>query len=266
MLAAKVRVIGGMSVEDGAMASWIASQRFDTWIHHHHPMENFRAPGYDMELGRQVAIEPLDELFRALFVAGVRVVLHSGTYFEPGEGGRNIEAPSTPYAQLKGTLSKAVLTRATDAGMAFGKIVISAPTGALENDDRLTPQLILSAEQKKTYTLRSPDSIMDMIPGEALAQIYVETALERMDANYSNPMIRRPSGWVVTAGEWVQTVQAKLLPKIDGCGPLALSVPEEAHRAPPVVFQNPASERVAIDWDDCWSRYAQDWRNSQPFR
>jgi UDP-glucose 4-epimerase len=262
MRTAGVTIHGGLDAENGAMAGWLALRRLDVWIHHHHPMEDFRAPTYDTVRARAVALDPLDGIFGALGAAGAKAVLLSGTYFEPGEGGRPASAPATPYAALKGELSAAVAARAAAAGLAFGKVVIGAPTGALENEDRLTPQLIRAAERRVPFALRAPESVMDMIPGETLAEIYVEAARERLDACSREPRVWRPSGWVVTARAWADRVRATVLRALG----LELLVPDPPNRQPPASFQNPANERVPIDWEACLDRYAREWKETQPFR
>lgn len=264
MQAAGVTIHGGLPAESGAMADWVARAQLDVWIHHHHPMEEFRSPSYDRVHSSAQALEPLDGIFHALRTARAHAVLLSGTYFEPGEGGRPENAPCTPYAASKAELSRAVSARAAESGLSLAKIVIAAPIGALENEDRLTPQLIVAAERRTPFVVRAPDSIMDMIPGETLAEVYVEAALERLEAKDATPRVWRPSGSVVTAGEWTDRVRATILRHLGLDRALDVVVPDA--RQPPVRFENPSSERRPIDWDACFERYAREWKETQPFR
>jgi nucleoside-diphosphate-sugar epimerase len=263
---AGVELVCGLRAEDGSIADFLGSRRFDVWVHHHHAMERFRAPDYDVARARAVGIEPLDDIVDALARSGGRAVLLSGTYFEPGEGGRPSDAPSTPYAESKRELSEALAARTANAGLSFAKIVIPAPTGALENADRLTPQLITTAEKRVPFPLRSPASVMDMIPGEALAEVYVRAAREALDYALAAPRIYRPSGRVVTALDWAETVRSELLRPLSLAFALELAIPELSEQAPPVTFRNSASEALAIDWPAFFTRYAREWQDTRSVR
>jgi nucleoside-diphosphate-sugar epimerase len=263
---AGVELVCELRAEDGSMADFLRSRRFDVWVHHHHAMERFRAPDYDMARARTVGLAPLDGIVGALTGSGARAVLLSGTYFEPGEGGRPSDAPSTPYAQSKRELAEALATRSAKAGLSFAKIVIPTPSGALENGDRLTPLLIAAAEKRVPFPLRSPASVMDVIPGEALAEVYVRAADAALDSSAEAPVTYRPSGRVVTAIDWAETLRTELLRPLALDGALALDIPDVSEQTPPVVFRNPASEALAIDWATFFSRYAREWQETRPFR
>ncbi len=254
-------LVGELSAEDGRLAAWVRAERLDVWIHHHHFMEDFRARDYRVEAAEQVALLPLPALFEALTQAGVRQVLHSGTYFEPGEGGPLRTSPPTPYAEHKARTFRAVEAACEERGLALTKIVIPAPIGALENEDRLTPQLIRAAESGQPFVLGAPKAVMDVVPGESLAEVYVRAALTERSGLSAPVRVLRPSGWAVTVEEWIAWVHQHVLLPL-GLGPrhqLTITSPdsriEQAH------FENSPAERLIIDWPRVGTRYAREWQD-----
>lgn len=258
---AGVILVPGCAVETGAMAEWIVGQKLDVWVHHHHPMREFRSPDYDVALASEIALAPLDALARAWALAGVKAVLHSGTYFEPNEGGQPPDARATPYAELKARVGRELVRRAGSMGFDVTKVVISSPTGALENEDRLTPQMLRAAQEGRPFQIRSPESIFDHIPGESLAEVYINAAQTMLRAGAAgqggNTRTVRPSGWIVSAQEWAEWVRVHL------AEPLGLSLdvryPEPEARPLASDFHNPRSERASIDWDAFAVRYVEAW-------
>jgi nucleoside-diphosphate-sugar epimerase len=238
-----------------AFPAWSAEQLVDVWIHHHHPMENFRAQGYDVGGAEQQVLASVPALMRTLATRGTRLVIYSSTYFEPGEGGQAPDAKVTPYAALKARIYEKMSTACAEAGLSLSRVVIPAPSGALENADRLTPSLLVAAEHGHEFALRSPDSIMDVIPGETLAESYASLLEAGLDG--AEAQTRRPSGLATTAADWARRVDQEIAHVLGW--QLKLNIPPEADRAPAVRFENPVAERVPVDWDGFFARYAADW-------
>lgn len=264
LVAEGVTLVPSVGVEGGRMASWLGSQKLDVWVHHHHPMENFRSLSYDVEGASGLALGSLPELAAAWRIAGVSVVLYSGTYFECGEGGRSSAEPTTPYALLKGQTAESVFEAASQERIKVGKIVISSPTGALENEDRFTPGLLLSAIDGREFVLRSPDSVFDNIPGETLADAYVRLAADLLVGASASGVVLRPSGRNTSAAEWANWVSQNIAWPL-GLVPRVV-LPEPTKQAPPTCFHNPASERLDIDWTTFAEQYVAEWRRFYPFR
>lgn len=253
-----IRAAGGeiaFGIAASELSAWLDGRTIDVWVHHHHPMENFRSPAYDVAWAERVAIDPLGALVPALARAGARAVVYSSTYFEPGEGGRAASEPVTPYAATKAAVYAALAERCTQIGLPLSRVVIPAPSGALENTDRLTPQLLRAAREERPFLVASPESVMDVLPGESLAEVYVRVADETIETAASR--VRRPSGRVTTAWAWAEEVRKHL------AEPLGLSLTLSRGQAsviPPAHFENPASERMDVDWDEFFRAYARDYR------
>ena len=242
-------------VEAARFPEWVLAQRMDAWVHHHHPMENFRSDRYDTRAAEVAVLESLPALMSALAARDVGLVVYSSTYFEAGEGGQAPEVQVTAYAALKARVYQALCAQCEERDLKLSRVVIPAPTGALENLDRLTPQLLLAAERETPFVLRSPDSVMDLVPGEVLADSYVE--LIELGLGGSAGCTLRPSGMVVGTGAWAKRVDEQLVRRLGHH--LDLQIPPPADRAPAVHFENPKAERKVIDWDAFFERYAREW-------
>jgi hypothetical protein len=242
-------------LEATAFPEWAKGQRLDAWIHHHHPMENFRSEAYEVERAQQQVLASIPDLMTVLASRGARLVVYSSTYFEPGEGGQAAGAQVTPYAALKASVYAHIQAACAGLGLTLSRVVIPAPSGALENADRLTPQLLGAARSRREFQLRSPDSIMDVIPGEALAESYAEVVERGLCSSIG--LTRRPSGLVTSAADWASAVDLHIA-RPRGWR-LDLKVPPLLERTQPVRFENPAEERVPVDWQAFFSRYAADW-------
>ncbi|MBX9768215.1 MAG: NAD-dependent epimerase/dehydratase family protein, partial [Bdellovibrionales bacterium] len=96
-----VDIVSGIRSEDGTMAQWVRHHRPKYWIHHFHHMDEFRSPKYDVKMALEVGLNPLELLIKELAQGGCRGLIHSGSYFEPGEGAQSISAKVTPYAETK---------------------------------------------------------------------------------------------------------------------------------------------------------------------
>ena len=239
-----------LRAEDGGLARWVRRHRPAVWIHHHHWMEAFRSPAYDVGQAKKVGLDPLPELVTALAHERAAGIVHSGTFFEPGEGGNPPATPSTPYARSKREVWEALAQQAGAAGLRASKVVIPNPIGPLENEDRLVPSLVRSSLQGMRFTLGAPDSVSDYLPVNVLAGVYVTTARELLAGR---AQIRRPSGLLATARDWAHAVARDLIERRLGLEPCPLMEADEGRAAS---FRNPDSEREAIDWDSVWDDYA----------
>lgn len=258
---AGVVLVPHLSAEGGELSAFAARQKADVWVHHHHPMEAFRSPAYDVSRAREVSLWPLRALADAWQHQGVRAVLLSGTYFEPGEGGQTHDETVTPYAHLKAEVGTEVFRLCRERGLPAHKVIITTPIGALENEDRLTPQMLIAATESRAFLLRSSASIFDVLPGEILAKAYVSAANEALRDPSPTWRVHRPSGWITTAGEWGAWVERYL------ARPLGLELKFELAepQTKPTAFRNPPDERVEVPWKQVAQAYVEEWKSCYPF-
>ncbi len=233
--------------------TWILKNPGCYWIHHHHFMDDFRSPDYQVDRARQVGLAPLPGIVRALSAAECPGVIYTGSYFEPGEGGpvqiSSGQVP-TPYAQSKRWVWDALQENGEKEGLLLSKCVIPNPFGPMENEDRLIPQLILKARQKQTLQVSSPQAVGDQLPIQNLVQVYAGL-LEALHTD-RRPQIARPSGIRWPLLPWVQEVDRELLQKRLGFAPLRM----ELGQNPPTVFLNSENEIQDLHLDGVWDEYA----------
>lgn len=256
LLKAHAEIHFGLRAEADLLVDWISSFMPDIWIHHHHFMEEFRSPNYDVERSRQIGLYPLEKIVKALAKSKTRGILYSGTYFEVGEGGKSPSEAVTPYAMTKTEVGQRLQEITTALGLPLSKIVIPNPVGPLENADRLIPYLLDSARRRSLVVLRSPQALMDVIPIRVLARQYVST-VEQLVAGEAKTI--RPSGWVGSVESWVKKVNEELIE--NRLQQNAAPIQFESSLSVTNSLANPSSERVPISWGEEWDHYALFIRN-----
>ncbi|MBI1818524.1 MAG: NAD-dependent epimerase/dehydratase family protein [Deltaproteobacteria bacterium] len=250
LLQESVRVHFDVRAEDGGFARWVRSHRPAVWVHHHHWMEAFRSPDYDVAAATRIGLDPLPDLVAALAESAAHGVIYSGSFFEPGEGGNSVEAAATPYAHSKRAVWEALARLATSAGVLVSKIVIPNPIGPLENDERVVPTLIRHTLTRTKFVLNTPAAVSDYLPWSHLARIYEQVARDLIDGR---GRIVRPAGLLATAREWVDIVRRDLIERRLHLTPCEV---EAASGSAGSSFRNPDDERTAIEWDHVWDDYA----------
>ncbi len=235
------------------MADWIQEFHPTLWVHHFHYMENFRKPSYDLKQMRATCLDPLPAVVTALRENAAKGVIYSSTYFAPEEGGVEFEHSVSPYGESKAQVRNQLQSLCREAKLPFSQIVIPNPVGAFENGDRLIPQLIAHAKQSESFLLKDPDAIFDNLPVRELAKVYVDSALELLAGR---PTVRRPSGWIGPAKDWVTKVQKELIHDTLGFTPCPILPLSSAEPGSSVMGRtNPSTERRDFRWEEVWSDY-----------
>ena len=212
-LDARVTVHDNIQSQDGTMARWIRTHRPAIWIHHHHHMQNYRLPSYDLVEARAIGINPLGEIIEALKTSGCRGVIYSGSHFEPEERGQG-KSP-TSYAESKTEAWNCLKSHCIGQNLPLTKIVIPNPVGPFENADRMIPRLLSCAETGVSFNLNNGNSVSEFISVKDLADLYVSTALAMLSPKYSEVApptnILRPLGHQISNREMVALVVSELI-------------------------------------------------------
>jgi nucleoside-diphosphate-sugar epimerase len=233
----------GVNAASDAFFDLIRDEKPDALVFHHHHMEAFRSPDYDVKAAHALTIAPLESLCAALRDAGTKGVIHTGTVYESGEGGRGDGEAVSPYAQSKTDTWQAL--KEDGDGLLLARVIVPNPIGPLENDDRLGPILLALAKGERTepLTIRSPDDVVDFIPAADLGRVYAHAANEIVEGKAS---IHRPSGCVITVRQYVERFSDWVIDEV-----LGLPKPTVGFAAPapePRIARNPESESLKIDW------------------
>ncbi|MGE0615709.1 MAG: NAD-dependent epimerase/dehydratase family protein [Bacteriovoracia bacterium] len=199
----------GLVAERGDFARWVQENQPAIWIHHHHFMEKFRRPDYDVARADAVGIPPLGGLVRALKAVPAKGIIYSGTAIEPEESGAT--GTPTPYALSKQRVWHE-LQKLSAPELTLSKVIIPNPVGPLENDDRLIPQMIRIAQASSAadavLKVEAPQATMHNLSVADLARGYIQAA---RDFDRGGTQVVRPTGVVCSVREWVEFVNEMLL-------------------------------------------------------
>ncbi len=143
---------------------------------------------------------------------GARRFLHSGSIFEPGEGGEAQSPAISIYGVSKAMAWEPIRYFCETKKLGVSKIVIANPVGALENRDRLIPFFVKAWREGKRPNIRTPDLVRDNVPAPWLARVYAEEALVGGD---SLLRVRRPSGYALRNEEFLRLFLERT-PKLHG--------------------------------------------------
>lgn len=145
---------------------------------------------------------------RSMARAGVKRVVMTGTYFEPGEGGPL--APDHPdrspdaYGVAKRLASMALEEACRENGIFFSKFVIPNPFGPGEPRDKFVSQAARAWFRGEEFVVRTPAYIRDNIHVGVLARCYARFVGELTQARRM-----APSGQVSSMGVFADTVAAE---------------------------------------------------------
>ncbi len=234
-----------LPVEEGGTLSWIEEQKPDIWINHHHHMVDYRTDSYDMERSIEVGVKPLASLTQNLKEAGCSLVIQSGSFFEPGEGGRQ-DRRITNYSKSKKLVWDELLLQAERNDLSLSKVVIPNPIGPLENPDRLIPGLVESSRQEEEFLVGNPESSSDYLPVFELANCYLELIGKPSK-------VVRPSGLISKTLDWIGLVNTELFENRLKVPPVKLKLNNSGSN---ISFANPSAENVSVDWSLFWDEYA----------
>jgi hypothetical protein len=119
------------------------------------------------------------------------------------------------------------------------------------------PILIKRSIDGSALQLFAPDSLSDNLPIWSLAHVYADIAEGLLKGEEK---IVRPSGWVATAKDFVEVVNGELVVK--NLKQTLCKTEIKPNGKPPMSFENPATERISLDLDQCWSSYASELRKA----
>ncbi|MBN23300.1 MAG: hypothetical protein CL678_18590 [Bdellovibrionaceae bacterium] len=247
----QIEWVEAVPAESSRMTEWILQTQPEVWIHHHHPMDQYRSLDYSMEKVQRVAIKPLHEIIKALKAVKCKKIVYSGTFFEPGEGKQPLKQSSTPYAQSKYQVWQEIKKQSIDSDLTLSKILIPNPFGPGENMDRLLPLMMRHSIEESIFSIRTPCSKSDFFPISELTKCYQEE-VETLEAR-----IMRPSGGSMTVKAFVEMVNQQWIVNTLGWKPVQVQFGSEIGNS---YEQDPADFRE-IHWDHVWKEFYEIYSN-----
>lgn len=237
-------------VEDTPFASPrfldLARDGVDVLAHHAADIPNYRAADYDVAEGAARNLAGAEAVLSALAEGGGRALIATGTTFEAGEGGGGPgDVALSPYGLSKTLTNEALRNFARWRGLRFGKFVIAAPFGPLE-EGRFAWSLFQAWFEGRAGQVRTPRYVRDNIPAPLLGRAYADLVAQLLAADAPAEASGRPAGYVGSQADFAERLAAEMRPRLGlACAVENLSQPELAE---PEVRVN-SRPYVTDDWD-----------------
>jgi nucleoside-diphosphate-sugar epimerase len=201
------------SVEDVAERLYDDSEfkdmKIDGFCSHAGETTDYKSPSFDIIAAAQKNTAGMETLFPYLRHCGARFALHTGTYFEVGEGkgvyaGHSFNAPVfSPYAASKTLTWEYFQSVASRNGIRAGKFVMPNPFGVFE-ERGFVRYLATSWAAGETPVVQAPDYVRDNMPVTLMAAAYFE-AVQKMNAQTAPRRTHfTPSGFVGSQRDFAQ--------------------------------------------------------------
>lgn len=178
------------------------------FVNHGASIKGYRDPNFDCLGSVASATHNAEKVCRVLKKLDARLI-HTGSIFEPDEGGDPVGAPSEAmsiYGVSKKLSWELLRFHAGRTELGLSKIIIPNPIGAFENEDRMFPIFAKMWREGKKPRLTTPGLIRDNIPAEWLAKVYVDEATQKG----RELRVRRPSGFALSNQKLVELFLGEL--------------------------------------------------------
>lgn len=224
----------------------ILDSKPEAFVFHHHYMNNYRSPDYEFERAVEFGKIQADVIIKSLKSVDAKGIIYTGSYFEAGERGSQLNNVVTPYAASKTEVYKYLKAECIKHGLMLGKVVIPNPIGPLENSDRLIPTVIRKTLIKEKISIPNPNLMANNIDVRKLADNYVSVGSQ----NNFDQVEARPDGWIISTGALLQTCSTGLISQLTS-------------ELPQIEFGIPLSEELKADqglmseMQDFWNFYYQ---------
>lgn len=242
-----IQSVWGLSFGDDPMLDLVLHGQFEVVCLHGATVANYKAVDFDWRAAFEADTRRAVEFFRQLHAGGVRKVLTTGTFFEPGEGTGKGAAPTeavSPYGLAKALSCQVLRYLARHCGIMHGRFVVGIPFGPGEDDEKFVSALVRGWLKNERPVLRTPNYVRDWVPVTVLAELYADLVQATWDPD-ALPWLR-PSGAVETVQKFAERIGAQL-------GPL-LGIDAEIESAPQTEFREPQYRANTDVIPACWER------------
>lgn len=257
-LAGVVEIVASAPFASRVFLDLIEAREFDVLAHHAADIPNYRAADYDVGAGVARNIDGAQETFRALARRGGRAVVTTGTTFERGEGGGGPDDLAlSPYGLSKTLTNEAFRHFARWEGLGFGKFVIAAPFGPLE-EGRFAWSLMQSWFAGRSGEVRTPRYVRDNIPTPLLGEAYAALVAALM-SGAGEEHVGRPQGFVGTQEAFARRLAMEMAPRL-GLDCAIVATPQPTLVEPEVRINSQPWLDTAWDAPKFWDDYAAYYR------
>ena len=255
-LAAVAEIVDAAPFGSERFLGLASSGGFDLLCHHAARVGDYRSPDFDIPGALADNTRNLRAVLEALGKRGLKGVVLTGSFFEPGEGAG--EAPLvafSAYGLSKGLTAAVVSHRCREAGLPYAKFVIPNPFGPLE-EPRFCAYLVRTWKKGETARVNTPDYVRDNIHVGLLARAYAKFAAET--AAGAGRARLNPSGYVESQGAFAQRFAAAMRPRLGlEC---ALELAAQTDFSEPMMRVNfDSAARYVGEWDEgkAWDEVAE---------
>jgi len=219
---------------------------WDLFCHHAAQTRDYKSHQFDYVEALSNNTLHLPDALKLLQSRGCNRILLTGSAFEPGEGGTTESRGVSPYGLSKGLTFQVFKYFAQTYDLKLGKFVIPNPFGPYE-EARFTTYLMNRWLEKKTAIVNTPAYVRDNIHVDLLAKDYQSFA----NSLSSEPgfVIRRPSGYVETQGEFTRRFAREMSQRLSIVCPFELA--EQTEFLEPLTCINTDRPNYRnLDWDE----------------
>ncbi len=187
-------------------------------------MEDYRSPSYNLQKSFETNLYPLQSVLETFASNGGRLIVHSGSIFEPHEGeGDNVGNGLSAYGVSKSLVYEWLRYQCCRLGLGLLKVVIPNPIGTFENPDRLIPAFVKMWQEGKTPEISAPAFVRDNVPVTWLALHAADAIRNIVDQDLPSREWRiHPSGLTTTTEDFVRLVADQLGRRLEIATPIRI--------------------------------------------
>jgi UDP-glucose 4-epimerase len=191
-----------------------SSINFDALCCHGAFVENYNSPEFDICKALSLNARNISQVLRYFKEGGGKILVHTGSIFEPNEGVCDQNANAfNPYGLSKHFTNQLLEYHSYRYDLSFGKFVIPNPFGKHE-EPRFTNYLFNCWFKNETPLVKTPKYIRDNIPIDLLAVSYVDFVKKIMSTHQINEISQNhkinPSGYVESQGQFTERIVKRL--------------------------------------------------------
>jgi len=234
-------------------------ENVDVLCHHAAETNNYKNEDFNITDAVAKNISNVRTIIDILTSTGLKGVVATGTFFEPGEGaGSDNRRAFSPYGISK-HLSYCILEYwCQKVQVPLGKFVIPNPFGPYE-EPRFCAHLVREWKAGRVAEVRTPDYIRDNIHVDLLAKAYVSF----VNTFGTMPLQRcNPSGYIETQGAFALRFAAEVAPRL-GLNAHVKLLTQSDFSEPLIRINTDPVNKEALGWSEstAWDGVANYYRN-----
>jgi len=228
----------------------------DALCHHGADVTDYKSDSFDVAGALASNTHNALPVIERFAESGGRQLVLTASVFGGGEGAGSDGLPHfSPYGLSKSLTTEVFRYYAEQAGLRFGKFVISNPFGPFE-EPRFTSYLMKSWHDGKTPSVRTPAYIRDNIHIDLLAKCYAEFVGGLPSSAGESKL--GPSGYIESQGTFAERLASEMRTRLSL--PCGLELLEQTEFPEPRIRINTdAADPAGLGWSEerAWDAFAE---------